>query len=365
MSYPYLFTLNLHSKNIAEQNFHVTVNGQGANGMISNEEDDEIAVSGAGEFNASVSMDLDEVNYLHVYIDPNAEVSEDKSDNYVLVPVIQKKIKANLSVDTGYPLVDQAIKDYLRFFVDDKPQAQADFIISIGRYTDEVSLLNQGTLSKEINPFGFESGQIRVDGKYLSMPYSGLVAQEVTVPVTNYVFVYGNRIEGTIAAVRKMISARSQFFASGYHNRRNVLDTYDASAIAVYDLFHNEENEPYFRKNTPEFADVVTDILNDNTFEISIKTVKTTNDNTTLRLKHINSDFSLDFQEAIANSSKPVVFAGGIFSDLFAWNELATELATDSEQARDSWLIEITGGPGQDCDTCPDYTYEDLVDYPG
>ena len=34
-----------------------------------------------------------------------------------------------------------------------------------------------------------------------------------------------------------------------------------------------------------------------------------------------------------------------------------------SEEGRDVWEIELTGGPGQDCPACPNYNYSDLVDY--
>ena len=34
-----------------------------------------------------------------------------------------------------------------------------------------------------------------------------------------------------------------------------------------------------------------------------------------------------------------------------------------TEEGRDAWEIELTGGPGQDCPTCPNYNYSDLVDY--
>ena len=55
----------------------------------------------------------------------------------------------------------------------------------------------------------------------------------------------------------------------------------------------------------------------------------------------------------------PVVLARGLWSNLSTWQVLASELANEG---RDAWLIEITGGPGQDCDTCPDYTFDDLTD---
>ena len=55
----------------------------------------------------------------------------------------------------------------------------------------------------------------------------------------------------------------------------------------------------------------------------------------------------------------PVVLARGIHSNLTTWEILAGELADGS---RDTWLIEITGGPGQDCDNCPNYNFSDLTD---
>jgi len=112
--------------------------------------------------------------------------------------------------------------------------------------------------------------------------------------------------------------------------------------------------------NSDKFAEIVTDILNDNNFEISIKTVKTVNDNTTLRLKHANTGYSRDFQDAAVGNPQPVVLSHCIHSDLFTWNDFAEKLA---KNGRDAWLIEMYGGPTTECDTCPVYTFNDLRSY--
>ena len=52
--------------------------------------------------------------------------------------------------------------------------------------------------------------------------------------------------------------------------------------------------------------------------------------------------------------------AGGLWSDITAWDKLGKELSDDG---RDIWLAEITGGPNTECDNCADYTYNDLVNY--
>ena len=97
-------------------------------------------------------------------------------------------------------------------------------------------------------------------------------------------------------------------------------------------------------------------------YEISIKTVKTTNDNTTLRLKHINSDYSDDYKDAIVNNTIPVVIGNGFWSNLFTLQDLGIKLAT-SDYPRNVWLIEYHGGPTTDCDNCIPYTYQDQVNY--
>jgi pimeloyl-ACP methyl ester carboxylesterase len=80
-----------------------------------------------------------------------------------------------------------------------------------------------------------------------------------------------------------------------------------------------------------------------------------------IAIKNLNSDFSQNYKEAVLSSTKPVVMSGGIFSNLETFKDgLGTELA---EEGYDVWTIEMTGGPQIECSDCPDYTYQDLVDY--
>ena len=65
----------------------------------------------------------------------------------------------------------------------------------------------------------------------------------------------------------------------------------DISGLSVADLLRNPSNFPYYnQRNSEAFANVVERILNNNNFEIAIRTVKTYNDNTTLRLKNVNTN---------------------------------------------------------------------------
>ena len=83
-----------------------------------------------------------------------------------------------------------------------------------------------------------------------------------------------------------------------------------------------------------------------------------------LRLRNLKPNASSDYLEYLSSSGvpveMPVVLARGIHSNLTTWETLASEI---SNEGRDTWLIEITGGPGQDCDECPNYNFSDLTNF--
>ena len=148
----------------------------------------------------------------------------------------------------------------------------------------------------------------------------------------------------------------------------SVIDNLDLTGIGVYDILHNNDNKNNYKTNTNEFKAIVKDVLFGNIFDVSIRTVKTLNttsyqNSTILRLKHVNSDFSDSYKDAVINNPNPVVLARGLWSDLLTWDDFGKELSSDNNNARDTWLIELTGGTTQDCENCPNYEYEDLVDY--
>ena len=73
------------------------------------------------------------------------------------------------------------------------------------------------------------------------------------------------------------------------------------------------------------------------------------------------------FRILLMIDNSPVVLSHGMHSNLLTWNDFATKLA---ESGRDSWLIEMYGGPTTDSDCkptgnyyCPNYTFTDLKTY--
>src|SRR3989344_2193351 len=113
-----------------------------------------------------------------------------------------------------------------------------------------------------------------------------------------YIMAYGNDLDGDIAAIKKLISARDLFLNKDLllQDRTKVVDDYDLTGIAVADLLRNPSNWPYYSRNrtSERFAEIVERILNNN---------------------------------------------------------------------NDVWEIEMNGGENTECSTCPDYTYQDQVDY--
>jgi len=171
--------------------------------------------------------------------------------------------------------------------------------------------------------------------------------------------------------IRKIIQKNLENIRNNFVSLKTeiiVIDDFDVTGLSVMDLFHNQENKDVYNDRLSDnFKDVVERILTDNNFEIAIKTVRTTNDNTTLRLKNVNTDYSSNFKDAIVKDSQPVVLSRGIHSNLLTWEKFAKDIASDPDNARDSWLIEMVGGPtiDEDCTpggtyNCPAYTFSDL-----
>jgi len=295
-------------------------------------------------------------------------------NNYALIPLFQPEITAYLNITTGYPLIDQEIKDYLKLFVNEKPQSQAQVTIAVGLPNKNPIINSKNSFTKQNYQWWFDY-DIYYNGQVLgtAKPYNGFIGGfKDTTDNYYYIFVGGNDIDGLLAGVKRLISARSLFFSNLDKQKVSVIGDLDLSGISVADLLRNPSNYPYYnQRGSSAFAQVVDRILNNNNYQIAIKTVQTLNttsygQSTILRLKNVNSDFSDNYKNAVVNDSKPVVMSGGIFSTLTTWengnsqNGLANDLVNDGH---DVWEIEMNGGDNLECTTCPDYTYQDQVDY--
>jgi len=351
-------------------NVNITFKVQDDTGLIARENSQLFNISSGSSFKSiTQSIALNENDdFLHVYVDTKEKVSEsNEKNNYALVPLFKPQINAYLSISTGYTSIDNEIKDFLKLYVNEvASQSQANVTIAVG-LPKKNSIIESENWYTQKNYQWFFTHLVYYNNKPLgSKPYNGLVG--AFRDDYNYIFVGGNDIDGLLAALKRLISARSLFFSELKKDKVKVIEDTDIAGIAVADLLRNPSNKPYYnQRGSDAFANVVSRILNNNNFEISIKTVKTYNDNTTLRLKNVNTDFSNNYKDAVIGNRTPVVLSRGIHSNLLTWNKFGKELAFDENAARDTWLIEMVGGPTIDGEcspngqySCPNYTFNDL-----
>ena len=350
---------------------NITFKVQGKDGLISQESSQLFSINSESfkSLNQTIAFTNND-EFLHVYSDARDKVAEsNEKNNYALVPLVQPTVYAYFSINTGYTSIDNEIKDYLKLYVNEvSSQDKANVTIAVG-LPKKNSIIESENWFTYKNYHWYIGNVIYYNNKALgSKPYNGIVGG--FKDDYNYIFVAGNDIDGLLAAVKRLVSARSLFFANFDKNRVSVIEDTDIAGISVADLLRNPSNLPYYtQRGSDAFANVVERILNNNNFEIAIKTVQTLNttsynQSTILRLKNVNSDFSQNYKDVISSGGKPVVMSGGIFSTLTTWEDNGKGLARDLvNDGHDVWEIEMNGGDNTECSTCPDYTYQDQVDY--
>ncbi|MBR9699828.1 S8 family peptidase [Candidatus Woesearchaeota archaeon] len=340
-------------------------------GLIDDTKSLLLSIDSFSTASGTTTWDLNSASALNVYIDEAGAFNESKSDNFVYRLVSQNVPRVYLSINTSYLNVNSLIEGFLEQYVDSVSEGEAELVISVGRFTSEFKNYNQNTLIIDGKPvqytiWGYENSRIVGYGRRAQKSYAGIVGRTLHVTQNKpLILAYGIDVDGDIAAIKKLISARANMFSdldSPYLNPL-FLDDYDRLGLGIDNLLPRN-----VAKNSSAYLSVVNKILFDNIFDVAIRTVKTLNETsygeeTILRLKNVNADYSEDFKDAISESDKPVTFSGGIFSNLVSWENndgLARELA---DEGRDVWEIEMSGGPTTECELCPNYTYYDQVDY--
>lgn len=198
---------------------------------------------------------------------------------------------------------------------------------------------------------GLHDGFLKYEDKIGRYPFnSAIVSSNVTGKRT--IFVYGNAIEGEVSALRYLKSHKDDFL---YFDNSYYLD--DIDSLSVYDYMHSIENQGWYNTDTSKFKSIVNKSLFGKVSEriIDVKT----NDGVLLRVLEVvplNSKKMNDFRN---NVTLPLVFARGLWSNLYSWQGFGIEMA---DEGRLVYLIEITGGPGQDCSDCVNYNYSDLIE---
>lgn len=303
-------------------------------------------------FTASVSLvPRDEV---HVLLDPTNRVFESNElNNYQKVRYFSGStvfVDADIRPHDASDVVEEFISENIAVgsVVSDESLATTVVVVS----PNNPSLIdNAYTLST----FGWGYGKrgIEFSGKKVTVPYGGFVGS-FDRNGKHYVYILGNSIDGFIAATKEFVRGQTEFLNSA---KVVLIDTRDIDGISVHDYLKYSENKFYVGIDSSEFLSVVRNALSDKMFFVEDKQVNA--GAVPLRLRNLKPAFSGAYLAYKDTVGLPVVLSQGLWSNLYSWQSFGEELATSG---RDTWLIEITGGPGQDCPTCPDYTFDDLTD---
>lgn len=325
-----------------------------ANGTIS------IRVNSNNSFTAALKLKNHDRVMAQVNYDDSIEESDDK--NNFAEKIFEGLPYVYVSADLEPFNINSEFKDYIKnkltlgYYTEN--ENSADIKVYIGKNNPTNIINNVRTLDEF--EFGYDYGNVIYYYSTGTMPYSSLVGAFKDTNGKIIVMIAGNEVEGYIAGTKEFIKNQPLFLST--QDKNSVLiDDENADAVKVFDYLHNGVNNEHYMQQTEQFRDIVKRALNDSMFTITEYNVTTPN-SIVLRLRNIKTDLSSNYLLYLNSSQDvfmPVVMAGGIWSDITAWQKLGGEL---SSNGRDVWLIEITGGPNTECESCINYNYSHLVD---
>lgn len=318
-----------------------------------------ISIKRTGNFTFSALLELGENQKVLVSADFDNEINESNEDNNIAFSEFIDLPHVFVSMDNFEPYpVQHEFRSYIKkklssgYYTEN--ENEADIKVYIGK-NNPVNLVNNIKTLDEFE-FGYDFGNVMHNDKVGSNPYAALVGA-----FEGKIMIVGNEIEGDIIGVKEFINNQALLLNTKTFDSAFV-DDEDIDAVKVYDYLHLGGNSEHYNLNNEQFKAIVRNALNDEMFSVFDRNVVSSN-GITLRLRNLKPNASSDFLEYLNSTGVrvelPVVLAHGLFSNLTTWEVLGAEL---SNAGRDTWLIEITGGPFQDCDGCIDYTFYNLTD---
>ncbi|MBI2134603.1 alpha/beta hydrolase [Candidatus Woesearchaeota archaeon] len=317
--------------------------------------------------NSNITLDfnltINKKETLLVQLDHDNKINETDEKNNFAFKKFEGFPFAFVSVDLDINNLEEEfvgyIKDNLKSSYYTNSENNADIKIYIGKN----NLVNkQKSAHTRFNfDYYYDFGNIYYKDKVGSYPYNGLISSYKDESGMINILIYGNNIDGTIAAVKEFIAKEADFINTGNENSF-FIDDENLNAVKIFDFLHNTGNENNYLADNDAFRNIVRNALRDEMFVQKDYTVNSAS-GVNLRLRNLKPNAS-EMYISYLNSTGipvelPVVLAHGLFSNLSTWQGLASEI---SNTGRDTWLIEITGGPGQDCEDCVDYSFYNLTD---
>ena len=324
-------------------------------GLIEEETVNIGSINGDGSKTTTVTFDLEIGDKVHVTVDPFNKIGDEDRSNNNVFKEYTGTLKYYVSADV--PPSSSEIENYIKNGIKGEivnNKEEADVEVLIARHNPLI-MWHFGALEEE--GWGFYGGGVRFQDEVCDKPYCGVVG-DVENEGKKQIYIEANDVDGFIAASKEFVLNQDSFITGN----TVFLGESDERGLSVYDYLHTSSNLPYYKDDGDEFKGIVGRALDGEMFDEEDGNFTTTisGQEVNLRYKHLAPEHNQKFLDYKDSSGYPVVMGGGIYSDISAWEELGSELS--DEMSKDVWLIEITGGPDMECDTCPDYTYGDLTD---
>lgn len=287
----------------------------------------------------TVTFGLNKKHKVVIIADPDDKIPEsDENNNLAEKTYNVNNVYLDIDLNDLNSLFEEYLESKLENYNIVTNENEADYKIYVGG-----TALNQETLA---NGWGVGKGYVKYYSKKGFYPYNGFVNI-----LDSNVIIRGVNLDGVIAALRYVDWA-------SLDDSKHYVGNDDKEGLLVFDFFRSSDNKPHLYKNSSQFQAIVRQALFGKYLEEN-KTIKTL-EGVELRLRHLGSKNSLMLKEYLGLPDYPVVLARGLWSNVDAWQVFGQELA---DSGRDVWLAEITGGSNTECDTCADYTFQDLIEY--
>ncbi len=321
-----------------------------------------VSVKGNGKATLNFNIDLSEGQELLVQLDYNNEFNESNEKNNFAFKTFEDFPYVFVSVDLEINRLEEEFEDFIKDNLKSSYYTDNENDASVKVYIGKNNLFNKQKIlfTKNNYDYYYDFGNINHKDEIGSYPYNGLIGAYKENDII-YILIYGNEIDGNIAAVKEFINNEVDFLNIN-DEKSYFVGNENSVAVKVFDFLHNTGNENNYKVDNDAFKQIVRNALGDEMYTEQDYTVNSAS-GVNLRLRNLKPNASSMYLSYLNDTGipveLPVVLARGLWSNLSGWQVLASELANEG---RDSWLIEITGGPGQDCDSCPDYTFDNLTD---
>lgn len=290
----------------------------------------------------NINESLNDGDLIYVILDPENKLLEKNEYNNFAKTSFKKELNHRLNINTNNLLLNEELKSYLEEYYFKKTNIKT---LNLSKIEINISVIDSTKTFDENYIFNFNN-----------KPFQGKI-RTYNFNNTLFINIEGNDIEGVLAGVL-FLSKNINLF--GNNNFSYNINSTNLEAIAIYDYLHKNENLLYYKTQNIYFRNQIRDILYDKKYgfeEIEIF-ISTPENISKYRLWKFDSKNTEKYKNFVDKDKYPIIFAGGLWSNIKTWQTIGRELANEGYEV---YLIELTGNENLECETCYNYDYDFLI----